>query len=49
MTQKFKLKEKIIKIKDKLKNDLPTIPTILEDEINCNIFLKAKMLKAFQN
>ena len=46
-TRNLKLKEKIIKIKDRLENDLPTIPTILEDEINCNIFLKAKDVKSF--
>ena len=46
-SKNLKLKEKIIKIKNKLKNDLPTIPTILRDEIDCNIFLKAKDLKSF--
>jgi hydroxyacylglutathione hydrolase len=46
-TRNLKLKEKIIKIKDRRENDLPTIPTILEDEINCNIFLKAKDVKSF--
>ena len=43
----LKLKEKIIRIKDNLKKNLPTIPTILEDELECNIFLKAKDLKTF--
>ena len=43
----FKLKEKIIKIKNRLKNNLPSIPTILADEIECNIFLKAKDLESF--
>mgnify|MGYP001461678726 FL=1 len=37
-----KLKDKIVKIKKKLKNNLPTIPTTLNDEIECNVFLKAK-------
>ena len=46
-TGNLNLKEKITKIKDKLKNDLPTIPTLLEDEINCNIFLKARDVKSF--
>ena len=41
------LKNKIIKIKEKLKNGLPTIPTILDDEIQCNVFLKAKDLQTF--
>ena len=46
-SQNLKLKDKIIKIKEKLKNGLPTIPTILDDEIECNIFLKAKDVKSF--
>ena len=43
----LKLKNKIIKIREKLKNKLPTIPTILNDEIECNIFLKAKDVESF--
>jgi len=43
----FKLKDKIIKIKEKLDKDLPTMPTTLNDEIECNIFLKAKNLETF--
>ena len=42
-----KLKDKVIKIKEKIDKGLPTIPTILNDEIECNIFLKAKDLKSF--
>ena len=42
-----KLKNKIIEIKKKLENGLPTIPTILEEEIECNIFLKAKTIETF--
>tara|TARA_B100001057_G_scaffold485379_1_gene565014 strand:+ start:878 stop:1597 length:720 start_codon:yes stop_codon:yes gene_type:complete len=45
--ENLKLKEKIIRIKEHLKKNLPTIPTILEDELECNIFLKAKDLKTF--
>jgi hydroxyacylglutathione hydrolase len=41
------LKNKIDDIEKKLKNNLPTVPSILKDEINCNIFLKAKDLKSF--
>jgi hydroxyacylglutathione hydrolase len=41
------LKNKIIDIEKKLKNNLPTVPSILKDEINCNIFLKAKDLESF--
>jgi hydroxyacylglutathione hydrolase len=42
-----KLKDKIIKIKEMLDCGLPTIPTILKDEIECNIFLKTKDLQTF--
>ena len=42
-----KLKQKIEKIKKNLKNNLPSMPTILADEIECNIFLKAKDLETF--
>ena len=43
----MKLKKKIEVIKKKLENNLPSIPTILGDEIECNIFLKAKNLDSF--
>ena len=43
----LKLKEKILEINEKIKNGLPTVPTILNDELECNIFLKANDLKAF--
>ena len=33
--------------KEKLKNGLPTVPSMLDDEIQCNIFLKAKDLQSF--
>ena len=46
-TTNLKLKDKITKIKKKLENNLPSIPTILADEIECNIFLKAKDLETF--
>ena len=42
-----KLKNKITKIKKKLENGLPTIPTILGEEIESNIFLKAKNIETF--
>ena len=41
------LQNKISKIKKKLKNALPTIPSILKDEIECNIFLRAKNVETF--
>ncbi len=34
-------------IKIKLKNGLPTIPTTLEEELKCNIFLRAKDIDTF--
>ena len=43
----LQLKNKIVKIKKKLENGLPTVPTILDDEIQCNIFLKAKDVQTF--
>ena len=43
----YRLIDKIKKIKKKLKNGLPTIPTILDEELECNIFLKAENLKTF--
>ena len=42
-----KLKNRIIEIKQKIKNNLPTIPTTLENEMECNIFLKAENLERF--
>ena len=41
------LKKKISKIKKKLENGLPTIPTILGEELESNIFLKAKNIETF--
>ena len=41
------LKKKIIEIEHKLKNNLPTIPSTIEEELACNIFLRAKNLKDF--
>ena len=46
-SKNFKLKKKIIKIREKLKKNLPTVPTTLIDEIECNIFLRAKDLDSF--
>ena len=42
-----KLKNRIIEIKQKIKNNLPTIPTTLKNEMECNIFLKAENLERF--
>ncbi len=46
-SQNLKLKKKIIEIKRRLDNNLPTMPSILSDELDCNIFLKAKDIESF--
>ena len=38
---------KILKIKKKISNGTPTLPTTLEDELKCNIFLRANDVKNF--
>ena len=43
----LQLKNKITEIKEKLGNGLPTVPTTLDDELQCNIFLKAKDIQTF--
>ena len=43
----LQLKNKISQIKKKLENGLPTTPTILDEEIQCNIFLNAKDIQSF--
>ena len=45
--ENINLKKKIKEIKKKLENSLPTIPSILKDEIECNIFLRAKNVESF--
>ena len=42
-----KLDRKIIDIKKKLNNGLPTVPSSIKDELDCNIFFRAKNLKEF--
>ena len=41
------LKNKIKEVKKKRENSLPTIPSILKDEMECNIFLRAKNVESF--
>ena len=41
------LQKKIQDIKIKLNDSLPTIPSTLKEEIDCNIFLRAKDVKTF--
>ena len=38
---------KILEIKKKIKNGNPTLPTTLEDELKCNVFLRANDIKNF--
>ncbi len=46
-TKNPNLQKKITQIENKLKKGLPTLPTSLREEIQCNIFLKAKDLASF--
>jgi len=46
-SQNSQLKNMIKNIKEKINRGQPTIPTILDDEIKCNIFLKAKDVSSF--
>ena len=41
------LKNKIIEIKKKLQNNLPTIPSTIKEELECNIFLRSENVEAF--
>ena len=42
-----KLLKKIIKIKNDITNNVPTLPTTIKDELECNIFLKANDIESF--
>jgi hydroxyacylglutathione hydrolase len=41
------LNKKILDIKKKLDNGIPTVPSTIKDELNCNIFLRAKNQEEF--
>ena len=43
----FNLKKKVESIKKKITGGLPTIPSTIKEELDCNIFLRAKDLKSF--
>ena len=45
--ENLSLQKKIQDIKIKLNDNLPTIPSTLKEELDCNIFLRAKDLKTF--
>ena len=40
-------KKKIEKIEELRENRIPTIPSTLKEELDCNIFLRAKDVKTF--
>ena len=39
--------KKIIEIENKIQNNLPTIPSTIKDELECNIFLRSDNVKTF--
>ena len=43
----LKLKKKIKDIKEKISDGLPTIPSTIKEELDCNIFLRTKDLDTF--
>ena len=45
--ENINLKNKIKEVKKKLENSLPTIPSVLKEEMECNIFLRAKNIESF--
>jgi hydroxyacylglutathione hydrolase len=45
--QNEKLNKKFEKIKNLLDKGMPTMPTTIGDELDCNIFLKSKDLETF--
>ena len=45
--ENLNLQKKIYHIEIKLNNSLPTIPSTLKEEMDCNIFLRAKDVKTF--
>ena len=46
-SENLNLQKKIKKIRENLDNNVPTIPSILKDELECNIFLRAKNIETF--
>ena len=46
-SKNLNLQKKIHDIEIKLSNSLPTIPSTLKEELECNIFLRAKDVKTF--
>ena len=46
-SKNLSLKKKIENIKKKIEYGLPTIPSTIKEELDCNIFLRTKDLKSF--
>ena len=46
-SKNLNLKKKIDNINEKIKNGLPTIPSTIKEELDCNIFLRTKDLESF--
>ena len=45
--ENLNLQNKIAKIKKNIKNNVPTVPSTLKDEKECNVFLRAKNVESF--
>ena len=45
--ENLNLRKKTSEIKKKIENNIPSIPSILKDEMECNIFLRAKNVQSF--
>ena len=46
-SKNMNLKKKIENIKKKIVNGLPTVPSTIKEELDCNIFLRTKDLESF--
>ena len=46
-SENLNLKKKIKKINSLIQKGMPTIPSTIKDELDCNIFLRSKDLKSF--
>jgi len=46
-SENLELKKKIDAISKKIKNGLPTIPSTIKEELDCNIFLRTEDLESF--
>ena len=44
-TENIKIKKKLVEVKDLIKNNLPSVPTTIKDELEINPFLRANSLE----